>query len=89
VRINRHSDNHSDSWELENYREVLFTLHRFYESEKISKDLYEERCLEFHYKLGSKYWKNRTYLKAIKEFFIILKLKSVIGKKSSILFLSC
>jgi glycosyltransferase involved in cell wall biosynthesis len=80
VRISRHSDNRSDLWELENFKEVIFTLHRFYKMKKISKFIYQERCSEFHYKLGFKYWQKKDYLSAMKEFIITFKFKPANGK---------
>jgi glycosyltransferase involved in cell wall biosynthesis len=80
VRINRHSDNHSDLWELENYREVLFTLDQFYKMKKISRVIYQERCFEFHYKLGFKYWKKHKYLIALSELFRSFIFKPANGK---------
>jgi glycosyltransferase involved in cell wall biosynthesis len=77
VSIYRHSENHSDLWELHHYREVLITLNQFYISRKISKDLYKERSFEIHYKMGLKYWQRKKHFNAIKEFLISYRLKPV------------
>jgi glycosyltransferase involved in cell wall biosynthesis len=80
VRINRHSDNHSDIWESECFREVLLTLSQFYEDNKISKDMYKKRCFELHYKLASKYWQRQKYIRALSEYFRSFKFKPVNGR---------
>ncbi len=77
VHIRRHSDNNSKIWEVENYQEVLHTTDQFYTAGMISKSLFKERSLEFHYKLGFKFWEQKKYLTAVKEFINCYMLKPV------------
>jgi glycosyltransferase involved in cell wall biosynthesis len=77
ARICRHSNNHSDLWEFQYYREVISTLYQFYESGWISRDLYKERCFEIHYKIGIKYWQQKKHFNAIKEFLSSYRMRPV------------
>jgi glycosyltransferase involved in cell wall biosynthesis len=77
VKINRHADNYSKICEVQSFREVLQTMNQFYTKRMISKILYKERSLEFHYKLGFKFWECKKYFNAVREFLTCYRLKPV------------